>query len=124
MIVLEKYSMIQKQPFGKERSEKYRKIRSSRPEVFCINGVLRNFGKFTGKPVTLLKKRLSHRCFPVNFAKFLRIPFLQNTSGGCFCKIHACELYNILEQIINKFNCERQEQNVFEKQLKDFSGYE
>ena len=29
----------------------------------------------------LLKKRLWHRCFPVNFAKFLRTPFLQNTSG-------------------------------------------
>ena len=27
------------------------------------------------------KKRLWHRCFPVNFAKFLRAPFLQNTSG-------------------------------------------
>ena len=26
-------------------------------------------------PVTLLKKRLWHRCFPVNFAKFLRTPF-------------------------------------------------
>ena len=25
---------------------------------------------------------LWHRCFPVNFAKFLRTPFLQNTSGG------------------------------------------
>ena len=25
---------------------------------------------------TLLKKRLWHRCFPVNFAKFLRTPFL------------------------------------------------
>ena len=25
---------------------------------------------------TLLKKRLWHRCFPVNFAKFLRILFL------------------------------------------------
>ena len=25
--------------------------------------------------VTLLKKRLWHRCFPVNFAKFLRTPF-------------------------------------------------
>ena len=23
-------------------------------------------------------------CFPVNFVKFLRTPFLQNTSGGCF----------------------------------------
>ena len=58
--------------------------------------VLRNFAKFTGKhlcqsfffnkvaglrPATLLKKRLWHRYFPVNFAKFLRTPFLQNTSG-------------------------------------------
>ena len=25
---------------------------------------------------TLLKKRLWHRCFPVNFAKFIRAPFL------------------------------------------------
>ena len=33
------------------------------------------------RPATLLKKRLWHWCFPVNFAKFLRIPFLQNTSG-------------------------------------------
>ena len=33
----------------------------------------------------LINKRLLHRCFPVNFAKFLRTPFLQNTSGGCFC---------------------------------------
>ena len=28
------------------------------------------------RPATLLKKRLWHRCFPVNFAKFLRITFL------------------------------------------------
>ena len=27
-------------------------------------------------PATLLKKRLWHRCFPVNFVKFLRTPFL------------------------------------------------
>ena len=51
-------------------------------------GVLGNFTKFTGKhlsqslyfnkvagPATLLKKRLWHRCFPVNFAKFPRTPF-------------------------------------------------
>ena len=59
-------------------------------------GILRHFGKFKGKhlcqslffnkvadlrPVTLLKKRLWHRCFPANFAKCLTIPFLQNTSG-------------------------------------------
>ena len=29
------------------------------------------------------RKRLCHRCFPVNFAKLLRTPFLQYTSGGC-----------------------------------------
>ena len=59
-----------------------------------IKGLLRNFAKFTGKhqslflikaqtlrPVTLFKKRLWQKCFPVNFAKFLRAPFLQNTSG-------------------------------------------
>ena len=33
------------------------------------------------QPTTLLKKRLWHRCFPVNFAKFLGTHFLQNTSG-------------------------------------------
>ena len=33
------------------------------------------------RPATLLKRRLWHRCFPVNFVKFLRTPFLQNTSG-------------------------------------------
>ena len=34
---------------------------------------------------TLLKKRPWHRCFPANFVKFLKTPFLQNNSGGCFC---------------------------------------
>ena len=35
-------------------------------------------------PATLLKKRLWHRCLPVNFVKSLRTPYLQNTCGGCF----------------------------------------
>ena len=71
-------------------------MRSSHPEVFCKKGVLRNFAKLIGKylcqsfffnkvaglgPATLLKKRLWHRCFPVNFAKFLRTPFLTEYSG-------------------------------------------
>ena len=38
-------------------------------------------------PATLLKKRLWHRCFPLNFAKFSRTPFLQNSSGDCFCTL-------------------------------------
>ena len=64
------------------------------PEVLRKR-VLRNVAKFTVKhlcqilffnkvaglrPATLLKKRLWLRCFPVNFATFLRRPFLQSTS--------------------------------------------
>ena len=33
------------------------------------------FNKVAGAPAALLKKRFWHRCFPVNFAKFLRTPF-------------------------------------------------
>ena len=34
------------------------------------------FNKVAGlKPATLLKKRLWHRCFPMNAVKFLRTPF-------------------------------------------------
>ena len=32
------------------------------------------------RPVTLLKRRLWHRSFPVNFVKYLRKPFQQNSS--------------------------------------------
>ena len=62
-------------------------------EVFCKIGVPRNFVKFTAKHLcqslffnkvaglrNWWKKRTWLRCFPVNFAKFLRAPFLQNTS--------------------------------------------
>ena len=70
-------------------------FRSSHQRCSVKKSVLRNFEKSTGKHLcqslflvklqarsaTLLKKRLWHRCFPVNFAKFLRTPFLRNTSG-------------------------------------------
>ena len=32
-------------------------------------------------------KILQDSCFPMNIAKFLRIPFLQSTFIGCFCKM-------------------------------------
>ena len=36
-----------------------------------------SFNKVAGlSPATLLKKRLWHRCFPVDFVKFLRTPFI------------------------------------------------
>ena len=36
------------------------------------------------QPATLFKKRLQHRCFAVNFTKFLMLSFLQNNSGRLF----------------------------------------
>ena len=64
-------------------------LRSSHQRCSMKKDVLRNFVKFSGKhpcqslffnkvasPATLLKKRLWHSCFPVNFAEFLRTPFL------------------------------------------------
>ena len=62
-------------------------FRSNRPDMFCKKCILRNFAKFTGKhlyqcfffqqrPANLLKQRLWQRCFPVNFAKFLRTPIV------------------------------------------------
>ena len=67
------------------------KYGSSRLEVLCRKGVLRNFERFTGKHLcqsllfnnvvglrtaTLLKKRFWYRCFPVNFWKFLKTLFI------------------------------------------------
>ena len=50
------------------------------------------FNKVAGPQVcNLIKKRLQHRCFPENFAKFLRAPFSQNTSSGMAFVKH---LYN------------------------------
>ena len=42
---------------------------------------IKNVLKMQPEVFNFLKRRLQHRCFPVNFAKFLRAPFLQNTSG-------------------------------------------
>ena len=61
----------------KRRSQKFRKIDRKTPVpespfLIKLQAQACNF---------ILKKRLWHRCFPVNFAKFLRTPFLQNTSG-------------------------------------------
>ena len=41
-------------------------------------GVLKNFGIFTGKHLSWsLKNRLQHKCFPTNIEKFLRTSILQ-----------------------------------------------
>ena len=82
--------------------------------MFCKKGVLRNFAKFTGKhlcqslffnkvaglrPGTLLKKILWHRCFLVNFTKFLRTPFLTEHLGWLllflFVKATTLQLFSL-----------------------------
>ena len=35
-----------------------------------------------------IKKRLQHKCFPVNSVKFLRIAFFIEHLRGCFCCVH------------------------------------
>ena len=64
--------------------------KSSCPELACKKDAPENSTKYTGKhfcqslffnkvaglkPATLLKERLWHRCFPVNFGKFVRKSF-------------------------------------------------
>ena len=71
-------------------------LRSNHRRCSVVLSVLKSFTKFTRKhlyqslffnniadirPATLLKKKLRHRCFPVNFVKLLWSPFLQNTCG-------------------------------------------
>ena len=73
---------IKKQPlegFSKKGVlKKFRKIHLKTP------GLESYFNRVSGlRVVTLLKKRLQHRCFQINFMKFLRTPFLQNTSVIC-----------------------------------------
>ena len=77
-----------------ENPEITKNLRSSHQRCSVRKGVLRNFTKFPRKhlcqslfliklqnsrPATLLKKRLWHKCFPVNFVRFLRTPFSQST---------------------------------------------
>ena len=77
-------------------------VKKQPPEVFCKKSCSKKFREIPRKtpvpeslfnkvaglrPATLLKKRLWHRCFPGNFVKFLRTPFLQNTSGRLLLKV-------------------------------------
>ena len=67
--------------------------------------VLRNL---SGAACNFIKKETLHKCFTVNFAKFLRTPFLQNTSGRLLLK----------GQLTASLGCEKQKlktKSVFRK---------
>ena len=79
-------------PFNEHQTLKFKikihkntAIRRQPPEVFNKKGFLKisqnSLENACARASFLKKRRLWHKCFPVNFAKFLRIPFLQNTSG-------------------------------------------
>ena len=88
---------------------------SSRPEMFCKKGVLRNFPKFTGKQLCQslffnkvaalrpLKKRPWHRRFPVNFPKFLRTPFLTEHLWLLLLNLILC-LTCIISRVVKSFS--------------------
>ena len=60
-------------------------------------------------PATLLKKRLWHWRFPVNFVKFLRTPYYRTPLDDCFC-------YNSVQNTLGKSKKSSkvgQEQNIF-----------
>ena len=61
-------------------SSNKRRVSNKRHPLSCA-ALLCNHIEIGLRPATLLKKRLWRRCFPVNFAKFVRTPSLQNTSG-------------------------------------------
>ena len=58
-------------------------VRSSRPEVFCKKGVLRNFAKFTGK----------HLCQSLFFSKVPGETWVVIVS---FVSFELCEFFEIL----------------------------
>ena len=72
--LMTKFQLLIKRILPKAKNWYMSPYRSSHWEVFR---------RKDGRPAALLKKRPWHSCFLANFAKFLRTPFLQNTSGGC-----------------------------------------
>ena len=69
--------------------------------MFFNIGVLTNLVVFTGKGLkdcNFIKKRLQHRCFPVNIVKFLRTAFYTEHLRGCFCTLGTAELENIVRR--------------------------
>ena len=60
------------------------------------------FNKVAGlRPATLLKKWLWHRCFPVNFVKFLRTPFFYRTP---LMAAFVCKVKKAFKSPINLFS--------------------
>ena len=67
--------------------------------------VIKNFAKLTGKHLCqglLFNKVAGLRLFPVNIVKFLRTPFLQNTSEQLLVLLVSLVLISLLSIIVQK----------------------
>ena len=61
------------------------------------------FNKVTGlRPATLLEKRLRHRCFPVNFVKFLRTDFFKVTDSQKYESLYMIAAFHSYSENIWK----------------------
>ena len=105
----------------------FNKIRTSRPEVFCKKGVLRNFTKFTGKHLcqsllpeacNFIKKETLPQVFSCEFCKiskntfFYRTP-LEAASAKSWYSEHC--LYRFFEYITLSFKLFGAQQRYYEK---------
>ena len=70
------------------------------------------------RPATLLKKRLWHKCFPVNFAKFLRTTFFYRrplvATSGCSVNLDFSSKQNVtVKEIMSNFLSKKHYQQCF-----------
>ena len=94
--------------------------RNSRRELLCKKGVLRNFGKFTGRHLcqslvfkaeacNFIKTETLAQVLTVNFAKILRAPFLTEhlrwllLNGAIQVSLPHCE-YEMLRMFVVGFS--------------------
>ena len=66
------------------------------------------------RPATLLK-RLQHRCFPVDFAKFLRTPIVKNICERLLPDaLLACHRMKGWDKVIVEFKSRKQRQSIID----------
>ena len=58
---------------------------------------------FNMQPVALFKMRLWKKCFPVNSAKILKTPILQNTFGGLLLNLLQCIKFQVRSSLHEYF---------------------
>ena len=83
-------------------------VGSSGQELFCENGVLKDFAIFTGNTVAgcyVIKKRLQHSSFHVSIAKFLRTSILKNICRQLLVKTCQKRILCIQILIQRMFSC-------------------